>query len=289
MGKAVGVLGGVVLAIAMVVGLILAIICGTIIPEGYVGVVYSMKGGVEDNLLTQGWHWVSPMKRVQKFTIGNEQIILSQDSRDGSEEDDSFQVATADNANIRISFQMSYRFKVDQVVETYKKFQGMDGQDIIDQRVRAVLKSKVSEVTTDFTMMDIYSGNRSQINGELTTYLNEELGREYGIEVIDATIIDVHPDAQLQKTIDERVTAMQKAQQAQAEQETIRIQNETAIMQAEAEAEQIRIQTEAEAERYRELSAAITPELLQKWEMDARMQHGWVTVQGGTTVVDATN
>ena len=174
-------------------------------------------------------------------------------------------------------------------METYKKFQGMDGQDIIDQRVRAVLKSKVSEVTTDFTMMDIYSGNRSQINGELTTYLNEELGREYGIEVIDATIIDVHPDAQLQKTIDERVTAMQKAQQAQAEQETIRIQNETAIMQAEAEAEQIRIQTEAEAERYRELSAAITPELLQKWEMDARMEHGWVTVQGGTTVVDATS
>lgn len=284
-----GAIGGVFLAIVLVVGLILAIVCGTIIPAGYVGVVYSMRGGVEDEVLNQGWHFVSPMKNVKTFTIGNEQIILSKDSREGSEGDDSFQVATADNANIAISFQMSYRYKVDEVVDTYKKFQGMSGKDIVNNRVKTVLKSKISEVTTNYTIMDIYSGNRNEINTKITDYLNESLGEEYGIEVIDATIIDVHPDSQLQQTINERVTAMQKAQQAEAEQETVRIQNETKLMQAEADAKAKQIQAEAEAKANNTISASITDELLKQMEMEARLEHGWVTVQGADTVVTQSN
>lgn len=280
-----GAIGGVFLAIVLVVGLILAIVCGTIIPAGYVGVVYSMRGGVEDEVLNQGWHFVSPMKNVKTFTIGNEQVILSKDSREGSEGDDSFQVATADNANISISFQMSYRYKVDEVVDTYKKFQGMSGKDIVNNRVKTVLKSKISEVTTNYTIMDIYSGNRNEINTKITDYLNESLGAEYGIEVIDATIIDVHPDSQLQQTINERVTAMQKAQQAEAEQKTIQIQNETKLMQAEADAKAKQIQAEAEAKANQTIANSITDGLLKKMEMEARQEHGWVTVQGADTVV----
>lgn len=280
-----GLIGGLVLAVILILTFLLAIVCSTTIPAGYVGVVYSMRGGVEDNTLSQGWHWVSPMKSVKTFTIGNEQVILSKDSREGSEGDDSFQVATADNANIAISFQMSYRYKIDEVVDTYKKFQGMSGKDIVDNRVKTVLKSKISEVTTNYTIMDIYSGNRNEINTKITDYLNEALGEEYGIEVIDATIIDVHPDSQLQQTINERVTAMQKAQQAEAEQETVRIQNETKIMQAEADAQAKQIQAEAEAKANNTISASITDELLKQMEMEARKEHGWVTVQGADTVV----
>lgn len=280
-----GKIGAIFLGIVLAIGLILAIICGEIIPAGYVGVVYSMSGGVEDEVLNPGWHFIAPTKAVKEFTIGNEQIILSKDSREGSEGDDSFQVATADNANISISFQMSYRFKADSVVETYKKFQGMNGQDIVNNRVRTVLKSKISEVTTDYSIMDIYSGNRNEINTKITSYLNENLSNEYGIEVIDASIIDVHPDSQLQQTINERVTAMQKAQQTEAEQETIRIQNETKLMQAEAEAKAKQIEAEAEAKANQTIAASITDTLLKQMEMEARIEHGWVTVQGAGTVV----
>lgn len=132
------------------------------IPAGYVGVVYSMSGGVQDEILTQGWHLVAPTKHVKEFTVGNEQLILTKDSRDGSEEDESFAVSTADNANIDISFQMTYRFIQGDVVDTYKRFKGMDGEAIVNNRVRTVLKAKISEVTTDETMMEIYSGNRGK-------------------------------------------------------------------------------------------------------------------------------
>ena len=153
-----GIVGAIVSGVLLFGGVVTCALCLERIPAGYVGVVYSMNGGVQDEILTQGFHFVAPTKTVKEFTVSNEQLILSEDERDGSEGDDSFLVSTADNANIRVSFQMSYRYKQDQVVQTYKKFKGMDGDDIVASRVRTILKAKVSEVTTDYTMMDIYSG-----------------------------------------------------------------------------------------------------------------------------------
>lgn len=280
-----GLIGGIAAAFVLIVALIVTLTCSTMIPAGYVGVIYSMNGGVQDEVIGQGWHFIGPMKHVKEFTVGNEQLILSKDSREGSPDDDSFLVSTADNANISVSFQMSYRYQMDKVVDTYKKFKGMDGEDIVNSRVRTVLKSKISEVTTNYTMMDIYSGDRGAINKEITKYLNEELGKDYGIEVIDASIIDVHPDAQLQKSIDDRVTAMQKKQQAEAEQETIKVQNETKIMEAEADAKAKLIEAQAEADSNKVLSESITDELIRMKEAEAHMEHGFVTVQGANTVV----
>lgn len=280
-----GIIGGIFAALIAIIALIVVLTCSTIVPAGYVGVVYSMNGGIQEEVLQQGWNFIGPMKTVKLFTVGDEQLILSKDSRDGSPEDDSFAVSTADNANIDISFQMSYRYQMDTVVDIYKQFKGMDGEDIISSRVSTVLKSKISEITTDYSMMDIYSGNRSKINDEITAYLNEELGSAYGIEVLDASIIDVHPDEQLQKTIDERVTAMQKKEQAVAEQETIRVQNETKLMQAQAEADAKLIEAQAEAEANKVIAESITPELIEMQEAEARMEHGWVEVQGAGTVV----
>lgn len=280
-----GLIGGIALGVFLIFGLIAAVVCMEVIPAGYVGVVYSMNGGVQEELLTQGFHLVSPTKKVKRFTVGNEQLILTKDKREGSESDDSFMVSTADNANISVSFQMSYRFQQDKIVETYKRFRGMSGEDIVNNRVRTVLKAKISEVTTFYTMMDIYSGDRGKINAEITQFLNEKLGEEYGIEVIDASIIDVHPDSQLQQTIDDRVKAMQRKQQAEAEQETIKVQNETKILEAEAAAKAKLIEAEAEANANRTISASLTGELLQQMEMEARLKHGWVTVQGANTAV----
>lgn len=282
-----GFIGGIALAVVLVIGLICGLMCIEKVPVGYEGVVYSMAGGVQEETLSQGWHLVAPNKKVNLFTIANEQLVLTKDSRDGSEGDESFNVSTADDASISISFQMSYRYVPADLVSTYKKFKGMDGERIVNSRVRTVLKSKISEVTTDYSMMDIYSGNRSKINNEITKCLNDAFKKEYGIEVISASIVDVHPDERLQKTIEDRVTALQKKQQAQAEQETAKVEAETKKIKAQADADAMIIAAQAEADAYRIKSAEITDNLLRKWELDARAKHGWVTIQGGTPIVNA--
>ena len=266
------------------------------IGTGKVGVVYTMRGGVQDDTLDTGVHFISPFEKVKEFTVANEQIILSKDDRDESEGDESFKVATADDASISISFQMSYRYDPSTVVDTYKKFKGMDGEDIVEKRVKTVLKSEVSEITTDYSLMDIYSGNRAEINDRLTEYLNKQFTKDYGINVLNASIIDVHPDKQLKKAINNRVAALQEKQQAEAEQEKVKVEAETKKIQAEKEAEVNKIKSEsdaeiqitkakAEAEANRLLSESITENLIKMKEAEARYKHGWVTVNGADTVV----
>ena len=276
--------GGIFTGIALIVTLIVVINCMERIPVGYAGVIYSMNGGVKDNTLSPGYHITKPTEHVKCFTTSNEQLLLTKDEREGSEGDDSFKVSTSDDASIAISFQMSYKFNEAQLVGTYKKFRGMDGETIVNNRVKSVLKSKVSEVTTDYSMMDIYSGNRSEINSKLTDYLDSKFLNEYGINVLDASIIDVHPDDQLKEAINNRVTALQKKQQAQAEQETAKVEAETALIKAENAAEIKIKEAEAEAESNRLKAASITEELINMKEAEARLKHGWVTVQSGGTV-----
>ena len=283
MGRKSGALGGIIVALLLIIGIPALFLCVERIPTGYVGVVYSMAGGVEEETLGQGWHIVSPTKKVEEFTIINEQLLLAKDKDE--DEDMSFKVATSDDASISVSFQMSYRYKSEAIVDTYKKYKGMDGEDIVDKRVKSVLKSKVSEVTSDYSMMDIYSGNRSEINNAITAYLNEEFGEAYGMEVLDASIIDVHPDDKLKEAIDNRVTALQEKQQAQAEQEKVKVEAETAKIKAQNEADIKVLEAEAEAKANKLKAESITQQLIDMKEAEARYKHGWVTVQGADAVV----
>jgi regulator of protease activity HflC (stomatin/prohibitin superfamily) len=272
-------IGAVITAAILIVGAVALVACIEKIPTGYEGVVYSVSGGVEKETLSQGWHLVSPFKQVKEFTIGNEQLLLTEDRAE------SFKVATSDDASIAISFQMSYRFYSEDLVKTYSKFKGMDGEDIVSNRVKTVLKSKVSEITSDFSMMDIYSGNRNEINTKITEYLQKDFKDKFGIEVVDASIIDVHPDEKLKQAIDNRVTALQEKQQAQAEQEKVKVEAETARIKAENEAKIKILEAEAEAKANKLKSQSITKELIDMTEAEARLKHGWVTVQGADSIV----
>lgn len=274
-----------VVVLIVIIAILYCAYNGVWVRDGYEAVVYSMKGGAKDETLGAGFHMTKFTEKVKKFTISNEQLILTKDKRDGSKENESFKVATADDASISISFQMTYKFIPETLVDTYKKFRGMDGEDIVEKRVRTVLKSKISEITTDYTLMDIYSGNRSEINDKITKYLAEEFVDTYGIEVIEASIIDVHPDEKLMEAINNRVTALQQKQQAEAEQQKIKVEAETKLIQAENDAAIKITKAEAEAKANAIIASSITDELIRMKEAEARMEHGWVTTQGADAIV----
>ena len=99
-----GMIGAISLGIIIGVVLICIVMCTVRVPVGYEACVYSMNGGIKDYTLTQGWHIISPTKKVKLFTVGNEQLVLTKDKREGSKSDDSFRVSTSDDATIAISF-----------------------------------------------------------------------------------------------------------------------------------------------------------------------------------------
>lgn len=290
------------IAIILAAGLALtvaitALLCLNRIPAGYVGVVYS-SGGVEEQTLSQGWKFQSPLKQIKIFPVSQQQIVFSDDPADYNKKEhpDWHIDAPANGGMVGINLTVNYNFQPDRVVELYKKFNGMDGEAIVESRVQNSIIAYVKEVTPQFSVMDIYSDKKSEVNQAITEYLNEKLSQEYGITVSNALIVDVELDATLQEKIKAKEQAKQDAEIAELNRQTQLAQAETDRAMAEAQAEVNlvtarskadvqKIEAQAEAEANRIIAASITPELIEMKEAEARMEHGWVTVQGADTVV----
>lgn len=282
---------GIAIAVSAVLAVVVAvfcIICLTRIKVGYVGVVYSAKG-VEQNTLPQGWHWLSPLKHVKQFPISQQQIVFSDDPSDyNTDEHADWHIdAPANGGMVGINLTVNYNFLPDRVVSLYEKFNGMDGEAIVEGRVQNSIIAYVKEVTPRFSVMDIYSDKKSEVNKAITDYLNEKLSTEYGINVSSALIIDVELDSALQEKVRAKEQAKQDAEIAELAKQTAEAQAETNRVIAESEAAVKIIEAEAEAESNKTIAESITPELIQMKEAEARLKHGWVTVQGADTVVTA--
>lgn len=282
---------GIAIAVSAVLAVVVAvfcIICLTRIKVGYVGVVYSAKG-VEQNTLPQGWHWLSPLKHVKQFPVSQQQIVFSDDPSDyNTDEHADWHIdAPANGGMVGINLTVNYNFLPDRVVSLYEKFNGMDGEAIVEGRVQNSIIAYVKEVTPRFSVMDIYSDKKSEVNKAITDYLNEKLSTEYGINVSSALIIDVELDSALQEKVRAKEQDKQDAEIAELAKQTAEAQAETNRVIAESEAAVKIIEAEAEAKANKTIAESITPELIQMKEAEARLKHGWVTVQGADTVVTA--
>lgn len=282
-----GKVAAIVVSIALALGIAIScLLCLERVSVGNVGVVYSA-GGVEDRTIAQGWHFLSPFKSVKQFPISQQQLVLSNDPSDynAKEHQDWSIDAPANGGMVKINMTVNYNFLPDRVVDVYKQFNGMSGETIVESRVQNSIIAYVKEVTPRFTVMDIYSDKKSEVNEAITTYLNERLTEEYGIHVSSALVIDVELDAALQQKVQAKEQAKQDAEIAELEKQTAEAQAETDKVIAESEAQVKVIEAQAEADANRIIAESITPELIEMTEAQARLEHGWVTVQGADTVI----
>ncbi len=283
MGKAVSILVSVVLAAVCAFA---CIFCLERVDVGNVGVVYTANG-VEDKTLSAGWHWLSPLKAVKQFPVSQQQIVFSNAPGDYNEEEhaDWSIDAPANGGMVKMNLTVNYAFRPESVVDLYKRFNGMDGQDLVANYIQNSMVAYVKEVTPQFSVMDIYSDKKSDVNQAITEYLSEKLGEEYGINVISALVIDVQLDDELQEKIKAKEQAKQDAEIAELEKQTAAAEAEVEKTKAQANADVQVIEAQAEADANRIIAQSITPELIQMTEAQARLEHGWVTVQGTDAVV----
>lgn len=263
-----------------------AVLCTERVHTGYVGVVYSAKG-VEQKTISQGWHFMSPLKHVSEFPITQQRVVFSNAPSDyGAKEHADWHIdAPANGGTIAINLTVNYNFLPEHVVELYTKFGGMDGESLMESKIQNDIIAYVKEVTPQFSVMQIYSDDRAGVNTAITDYLNEKLTAEYGINVSSALIVDAQPDDTLMQKIRAKEQAKQDAEIAELNKQTALAQAETDKVKAQTEADVKMIEAQAEADANKVLSESITSELIQMKEAEARLKHGWVTVQGADTIV----
>lgn len=287
----------IVIIIAILGGIITVKSCKTI-KQGEVGVVWTMGGGVQEEVLNSGIHFVHPFAKVKSYPISQQQLVLSNNPQDYNKDEhpDWHVDAPADGGMVKLNMTINYNFMADRVVELYTKFNGMNGEAIVDNMVQNSIIAYIKEVTPQFSVMDIYSDKRAEVSAAITDYLNEKLNEEYGINIASALIIDVQLDDTLMQKVQAKEQAKQDAEKAELDKQTAIAQGEAdkakaeadaevARIKAEAEATQTRIEAQAEADANNTINSSITENLIRMKEAEARLEHGWVTVQGANAVV----
>lgn len=280
-----GKIGAVVLAVILVFALFCGIKCMEKVPAGYVGVVYNMNGGVDGEVLTQGWHLVAPTKKVTTYSIGIEQSYLTSDNKGDSKQDESFSIPTSDGKTVRVNLEFSYRFDEERVANTFVMFKGKSGETIKDTFIKPKIVAWTQEVSANYPVTDIFGDKRTAINAELDVYLRQKFD-PYGIIIDTVNFTDISVDEETAAAIQKKVTAQQEMELANIEAQTAKIQAEKDMqvaevtaqqkiieenakaeamrINAEAEANAMRIKAEAEADANKMVAGSLTPSLIEK-------------------------
>lgn len=276
-----------IVAVAAAVGGIFTCMSMTHVGQGEVGIVWTAKSGVKDEVLMPGMHFVHPLAKVKDFPVSQQQLVLSNNPEDYNSNNhaDWHVDAPADGGMVKMNLTVNYNFIAERCTDLYTRFNGMDGDAIVESMVQNSIIAYIKEVTPKFSVMDIYSTKRAEVGKEITEYLNSKLTDEYGINVSSALIIDVQLDDVLKEKVQAKEQAKQDAEKAELDKQTALAQAETDKVKAEAEAAVNIEKARGQAEANKLVSQSITPELIQMKEAEARMQHGWVTIQGANTVV----
>ena len=247
--------------------------CIVKVDAGYVGVVYSPSQGISEETLSAGWHLISPLKEVSKYTVALEQAYLSNDAREGSKGDDSFSVVSKDGKNINVDVEFSYRFDIERIPDIFERFRGQSGKEIEESYIRGKVKAWASEATSQYAVIDIYSDKRAEVNASAFQHIREKF-EEYGIIIESFNFSRIGLDDQTAKAIQERVNAQQELEKKKIEVENTKLEAERKKAEAQGEADKLLIeatakgdamliQAQAEAEANKLLQKTLTPEMLQ--------------------------
>lgn len=271
----------IVVGILLVIGLCSSIV---IVPPGFVGMVYSANG-LEEKVLSQGWKFVMPYKKVTMYNVSLEQAFLSADSREGSLDNDSFDVPSRDGKMVNVDFEFSYKFNEDKIVDIYTLFRGKDVETIKDTFMRAKIKAWASEISSQYTVMDIYSDKRTSLNTDVYNHLRNKFF-EYGIIIESANFSRISVDPQTEKAIQENINAQQALIKTQLEIQKAKIEKDIAEENAKKEKVLIDLQNykvlsiaKAEAEANEVRNKTITKEMIElekirRWDGKLPMYNG---------------
>ena len=276
MGK--GAIGAAVLGVGIAAAVVGGFVCSERIPAGYVGVVYNMSGGIDGEVLTQGWHLVAPTKKVTTYSIGIEQSYLSSEEKGDSPKDESFSTPTSDGKSLTVDLEFSYKFDADKIADTFIMFKGQSGKEVKDTFIKPKMRAWTQEVTAKYPVTDVFGDKRQELNEALDVYLKEKF-EPYGILIDTVNFTNISTDKETSAAIQKKVTAQQELELANIEAKTAKVEAEKEKQVAEVNAEKKKIEAEgnaeatkikaaAQAEANKEIAASLTPELIEKIKYD---------------------
>lgn len=244
------------------------------VPEGKVAVVYSPSGGAKE-VLSPGWHLIGFFDDTQEYPT---RITIVETK-----------VAVTTSDSKKITIPTRYEMKVDKskVLEIFRELGSQDVEEIQEGYLYQRLFKASRDTISQYSVLDIFGDKSSEASAVVTEKMRAA-SADLGFIITDVTFGNPDLDEETQKAIDARVKAAQELEKLKLDKQIAKENAEKQKIEAEGNAAVRLTNAKSEADANKLLQQSITDELIRMKEAEARLKHGWVTVQsGGEVIVDS--
>lgn len=256
----------------VVIGAIIGVMSLTIVKQGHVGVVFSANGGVIKETLSSGVKFVSPFHKVTQYPISLDSVTY-----------EGMELATKDGQPLKMDIEYDYQNELDKVPYIFNKWKGQKPKDIEENFLRSRAKESAMTVTSKYSVLEVFQ-NYEKIKTEVGKTFTEDV-KEHGFQIENFVLGAPLPDEKTKAAIQAVVDAQQQLEALKIDKQKAEEQAAKLLIEAEGKSAAAITEAEGQSKANKLLQQSITPELLKKMEMEARLKHGWVTIQGSTPVV----
>ena len=221
--------------------------CFTSIKANNVGIMYNpFKGGVQDEVLGEGFRGKSPFDKVYKISTEVQEFTFNNIS-----------VQTNDSQYVETILQVQVRIDKGQAFEYFKKYGGKQLSDI--QNVLSNTTQKQLEmITTQYNIMEVLGEKRDEIVNKTLEAVKTELSKD-GILVERIILVDTDAGDTIEQAIAKEASAKKEAETAKYLKEKAELEGEAKVIEAQKEKEANELKQVALTQQI------LTEKMIEKW------------------------
>ena len=183
-----------------------------VVDAGEVG-VYSLFGQVNENSMYPGFRFKIPFAKVTKMSTRTQDYTMTSVDEDSANltstagANDAIEVRAKDGARVWLDITVLYSLQAEEAPDIYKNL----GVNYVEKIVRPTIRSSIRGVTANYTVTEIYSTKRDEIQSTLYDQMAADLN-ERGITVEDVLLRKVNLSQTLSDSIEEKLATQQEAE-----------------------------------------------------------------------------
>lgn len=212
-----------------------------------VGIMYNpFEGGVQDQVLGEGFRWKSPFDKVYKISTEVQEFQFEKIS-----------VQTNDSQYVNTILQLQVRIDKEKAFEYFKKYGGKRLEDI-KTIISNTTQKQLEKVTTQYNIMEVLGEKRDEIVDKTLEGIKVELLND-GILVERIVLVDTDAGEKIEQAIQNEASAKKEAETAKYLKEKAELEGNAKVIEAQKE-------KEANELKQRTLTNEIlTEKMIEKW------------------------
>ena len=195
--------------ILIVLGFIFLSSAVLIVNAGHRAIVFNSLIGVEKRTLGEGIHFLVPgIETPTVYSVRTETYTMSARDAEGQNQgNDAIDCLTSDGQKIGLDMSVIYNLIPEKLWELHKQI----GPYYVDKIIRPSVRSIARNTIANYTVTELYSGDRAKLQDEISLKIKTELAKYY-INSSETMIRNVIFSEEFSKAIEQKQVAMQDAE-----------------------------------------------------------------------------